>query len=73
MKELIHLAGSLGFASVWTKCGLGRQHGYTSEGEVWDKNVNCWGKTGTIKTKGWNLLTVDRTLATCLKCLKVRD
>ena len=63
-EEPIHYADHMTYAAIWTSCRQGMQCG---EGR-WHSTVNMWGETGLVKTKGWKLITTDKTLVTCPKC-----
>jgi len=65
-KEHVHMVGPMTFAALWTLCDRGMQAG--SGG--WRKDVNCWGRTGIVKTKGWKLISTDQSLVTCPACLR---
>ena len=66
--ELIHYADHMTFAGVWTSCRQGMQQGKEHGRNKWHPDVNMWGLTGIVKTKGWKLITTDKRLVTCPKC-----
>lgn len=65
-QEPVHLISHMTFAAIWTLCEQGMQQG--GEGSEWHSDVNCWGRTGIVKTKGWKLATIDPALVTCPAC-----
>ena len=62
----IHLASHFTFAGLLAVCGGGIQ----ACDDGWSNEINYWGKTGIVKTKGWELITTRHDLVTCKKCLK---